>query len=160
MALVVSDKIFKIAFWEPIFYPETYASNRNRLSNLCRRSQRDHSCWVWSNFHKRFRRSFPYIIQCKLFGRWPADDVIHDRKAFGLVVSENIFLIAFREPIFWPSDLLKLFAQYPPKVRGSKPDLLPLTWITLSTCSLLKKLCIVHTENGYQVPILNTKFHI
>ena len=34
----------------------TYATNQNHLNNFDREPFRDHSCWVWSNSHKRFKR--------------------------------------------------------------------------------------------------------
>jgi len=70
LGLVVLDKkilencILKTYILNP--WP-TYATNQNLCNNFGRGPPRDHSCWVWSKSHMRFKRrswrTFPYIIQ-------------------------------------------------------------------------------------------------
>ena len=54
LGLVVSDKkIFEKCILKTYFLTTwpTYATNQNHLNNFGRGPPRDHSCWVWSNYH-------------------------------------------------------------------------------------------------------------
>ena len=57
LGLVVSDKIFENCNLKTYFLTQwpTYTTNQNHLNNFGRGLPRDHSCWVWSNYHKRFK---------------------------------------------------------------------------------------------------------
>ena len=52
------QEFFLIAFWKTHFLTPwpTFATNQNHLNNFGRGPPSDHSCWVWSNYHWRFKK--------------------------------------------------------------------------------------------------------
>jgi len=101
----------------------TYATNQNHLNNFGRGPPRDHSCWVWSNSHKRFKILevvwyFPYIIQYKVvtYGAWSIlipghvwTHFVEDLYMMLYAKYESSGPCSFRQRYFWKLHFENLF---------------------------------------------------
>jgi len=133
------EDFWQLHFENLFFDPVTYLCNhQNHLNNFCKGPPKDHSCWVLSSSHQRFKRrsrlifslynsmlsfvKFPLAVHnLNNFGR---RCYMPNMKALGLVVSDKkIFLNCILQTYFltlWPTNAtnwnnLNNFGRGPPR---------------------------------------------